>query len=107
FRARVGDFWCGLRGYSDDAFEKMDLRTSGMEYALEMVIKSTLRGLRVTEVPTTLSPDGRSRPPHLRPWRDGWRGLRFMLLFSPMWLFLVPGCLLMLGGLAGMGWLWS
>jgi hypothetical protein len=72
----------------------MDLRTTGMEFASEMVIKATLMKLRTSEVPTTLSPDGRSRPPHLRPWRDGWRHLRFMLLYSPHWLFLYPGLLL-------------
>ena len=91
FRSPVTDFHCGLRGYSKEAFRKMDLRTTGMEFASEMVIKATLMKLRLSEVPTTLSPDGRSRPPHLRPYRDGWRHLRFMLLFSPNWLFLYPG----------------
>ena len=91
FRCPARDFHCGLRGFRKDAFLRMDLRTTGMEYASEMVIKATLFGMRVCEVPTTLSPDGRSRPPHLRPWRDGWRHLRFMLLFSPRWLFLIPG----------------
>ena len=78
----------------------MNLRTTGMEFASEMVIKAVILGLRLTEVPTTLRPDGRDRAPHLRPWRDGWRHLRFMLLFSPRWLFLYPGLLLMLGGAA-------
>jgi hypothetical protein len=78
---------------------KLDLRTSGMEFASEMVVKATLHKMRVIEVPTTLSPHGRSRPPHLRPWRDGWRHLRFMVLYSPRWLFLYPGALLMLLGL--------
>jgi hypothetical protein len=105
FAAPVGDFWCGLRGFSMEALRKLDLRTSGMEYALEMVVKATLKGLKITEVPTTLSPDGRGRPPHLRPWRDGWRGLRFMLLFSPRWLFLYPGLLLIIAGLAIGLWL--
>lgn len=99
FRSPLGDFHCGIRGFSKAAFEKMDLRTTGMEFASEMVIKATLMGMKTSEVPTTLSPDGRSRPPHLRPWRDGWRHLRFMLLFSPSWLFLYPGLLMMAAGL--------
>lgn len=94
FRCPAHDFHCGLRGYSKDAFEKMDLQTTGMEFASEMVISATLKKLRITEVPVTLSKDGRSRPPHLKPWRDGWRHLRFMLLFSPRWLFLIPGMFL-------------
>src|SRR3954470_11821138 len=98
FRSPAGDFHCGLRGYSKAAFRRMDLRTTGMEYASEMVIKATILNMRITEVPTTLSPDGRDRPPHLRPWRDGWRHLRFMLLYSPNWLFLLPGLALMLLG---------
>ena len=98
FRCPARDFHCGLRGFSADAFRRMDLRTTGMEFASEMVIRATLLGMRITEVPTTLDPDGRSRPPHLRPWRDGWRHLRFMLLFSPRWLFLIPGLALMLTG---------
>lgn len=105
FRCPVGDFHCGLRGYSLEAFKKMDLRTTGMEFASEMVIKATLMGMRIAEVPTTLAPDGRSRPPHLRPWRDGWRHLRFMPLYSPRWLFLYPGLALMLLGLAVGVWL--
>ncbi|WP_216673456.1 glycosyltransferase family 2 protein [Paraburkholderia solitsugae] len=99
FRPKVGDFHCGIRGFSKAAFERMDLRTRGMEFASEMVIKATLKHMNVVEVPTTLSPDGRSRPPHLRPYRDGWRHLRFMLLFSPNWLFLYPGMLLLVAGL--------
>jgi len=98
FRTPIRDFHCGIRGYSLAAFKALDLRTTGMEFASEMVIKATLAKMRVTEVPTTLSPDGRDRPPHLRPWRDGWRHLRFMLLYSPNWLFLVPGLALMLVG---------
>lgn len=105
FRCPARDFHCGLRGFSRAAFERMDLRTTGMEYASEMVIKSTLLGLRIAEVPTTLDPDGRDRPPHLRPWRDGWRHLRFMLLYSPRWLFLVPGALLFAVGLLTLVWL--
>jgi hypothetical protein len=98
FRAKIGDFHCGLRAFSANAYRRMDLRTTGMELASEMVIKSVLFGLRVEEVPTVLRKDGRGRPPHLRPWRDGWRHLRFMLLFSPRWLFWYPGIALMAGG---------
>lgn len=99
FRIPVGDFHCGIRGFSKDAIEKIDLRSTGMEFASEMVVKAKLHGLRMSEVPATLSPDGRDRPPHLRPWRDGWRHLRFLLLYSPRWLFLYPGIVLMLVGL--------
>ncbi len=105
FHCPVEDFNCGLRGYSREAFKKMDLRTTGMEFASEMVIKATLLGMKIAEVPTTLSPDGRSRPPHLRPWRDGWRHFRFMLLYSPRWLFLYPGTLLMTVGVVAGLWL--
>ena len=94
FKCPAHDFHSGLRGFTKTAFEKMDLQTTGMEFASEMVIKSTLKGLKISEVPVTLYKDGRSRPPHLKPWRDGWRHLRFMLLFSPRWLFLMPGLLL-------------
>jgi acylphosphatase len=100
FRSPVGDIYCGLRGFSKVAYEGMGLRCTGMEFATEMVIKSTLLGLRIAEVPTVLHKDGRSRPPHLRTWRDGWRTLRFMLLFSPLWLFLLPGSAMMAVGLA-------
>ncbi|HET7100738.1 MAG TPA: glycosyltransferase family 2 protein [Terriglobia bacterium] len=99
FHAMVGDFNCGLRGFSKAAFERMDLRTTGMEFASEMVVKASLLGMKVSEVPTTLSPDGRTRPPHLRSWRDGWRHLRFLLMYSPRWLFLYPGILMFLAGL--------
>lgn len=99
FRTGIGDFHCGLRAFTTDAYRRMDLRTTGMELASEIVIKSVLFGLRVEEVPTVLRKDGRDRPPHLRPWRDGWRHLRFMLLFSPRWLFWYPGILLMALGL--------
>lgn len=98
FKCPAHDFHCGLRGYTKEAFETMDLQTTGMEFASEMVIKATLKKLKITEVPVTLSKDGRSRPPHLKPWRDGWRHLRFMLLFSPRWLFLIPGIVLFLCG---------
>jgi glycosyltransferase involved in cell wall biosynthesis len=99
FGAPVGDFYCGLRAFRRDILEKLDLQSPGMELGVEMVAKAALYGLRVTEVPTTLSPDLRSRPPHLRTWRDGWRTLRFFLLYSPRWLFFYPGVLLMLIGL--------
>ncbi len=105
FRTKIRDFHCGLRGFSKAAIDALDLRTTGMEFASEMVIKAQLKGLKIAEVPTTLSPDGRSRPPHLLPYRDGWRHLRFMLLHSPRWLFLYPGFLLILLGLAGCAWL--
>jgi glycosyltransferase involved in cell wall biosynthesis len=99
FKCPAHDFHCGLRGFTRAAFEKMDLQTTGMEFASEMVIKSTFKQLKIAEVPVTLRPDGRSRPPHLKPWRDGWRHLRFMLLFSPRWLFFAPGILLALVGI--------
>lgn len=91
FRVQIGDFHCGLRGFSRQAILRLNLTTSGMEFASEMVVKAALARLRITEVPTTLSVDGRDRPPHLRTWRDGWRHLRFLLTFSPRWLFLYPG----------------
>jgi len=91
FSIPVRDFHCGLRAFRRDAVLGLNLRTTGMEFASEMVVKSSLAGLRMTEVPTTLSPDGRTRPPHLRSWRDGWRHLRFLLLYSPRWLFFYPG----------------
>jgi len=91
FGIPVRDFHCGLRAFRRDSILALNLRTTGMEFASEMVVKSSLAGLRMTEVPTTLSPDGRSRPPHLRSWRDGWRHLRFLLLYSPRWLFFYPG----------------
>ncbi len=99
FGTRASDFHCGLRGFDRDAIIGLNLRTSGMEFASEMLVKATLTGLRVAEVPTTLSKDGRSRAPHLRSFRDGWRHLRFLLLFSPRWLFLYPGLALLAIGL--------
>jgi hypothetical protein len=99
FRSPIGDFHCGLRGFDRAAVLGLHLRTTGMEFASEMVVKATLSGLRVTEVPTTLAPDGRSRRPHLRSFRDGWRHLRFLLMFSPRWLFLYPGLALCAIGL--------
>jgi glycosyltransferase involved in cell wall biosynthesis len=100
FGARVGDFHCGLRGFDRRAVGALDLRTSGMEFASELVVKAALAGWRVAEVPITLHPDGRGRPAHLRSWRDGWRHLRFLLLFSPRWLFLYPGLALLASGSA-------
>ncbi|HKY27717.1 MAG TPA: glycosyltransferase family 2 protein [Pyrinomonadaceae bacterium] len=105
FQSPCGDFHCGLRGFSKAAVLELDLQTTGMEFASEMIVKATLRGMRIAEVPTTLSPAGRSRPPHLQSWRDGWRHLRFLLLYSPRWLFLYPGVLLMLAGLVVGFWL--
>jgi hypothetical protein len=95
FKTKARDFHCGLRGFPRDAILRLTLRTTGMEFASEMLVKATLSGLTVDEVPTTLKPDGRSRAPHLRSFRDGWRHLRFLLLFSPRWLFLYPGLLLL------------
>ena len=105
FHSSCGDFHCGLRGFSKAAIQRLDLRTTGMEFASETVVKASLHGLRITEVPTTLSIHGRSRPPHLRSWRDGWRHLRFLLLYSPRWLFLYPGLFLMVVGALVSGWL--
>jgi len=98
FKISIGDFHCGLRGFSKEAYYKMNLQTTGMEFASEMIVKSKLNGLSITEVPTILHKDGRSRPPHLNTWRDGWRHLRFLLLFAPNWLFLFPGILLFVVG---------
>jgi glycosyltransferase involved in cell wall biosynthesis len=95
FSSPAGDIYCGLRGFRRTAILDLDLRSGGMEFAIEMVVKSSLHGLRIEEVPTTLSPDGRDRAPHLRTWRDGWRSLRFLLLYSPSWLFLYPGLIAM------------
>ena len=95
----IRDFHCGLRGFNREAIQSINLRCSGMEFASEMVVKASLEGLQIVEVPTTLSPDGRGRPPHLRSWRDGWRHLRFLLLFCPRWLFLYPGAGLALLGM--------
>ena len=105
FSSPAGDFHCGLRGFRRDSILKLELQTTGMEFASEMVVKASLYKLRITEVPTVLSPDGRSRPPHLRTWRDGWRHLRFLLLYSPRWLFLYPGSALMIWGLIVSIWL--
>ena len=105
FSSDIGDFHSGLRGFRRSPILALDLRTTGMEFASEMVVKAAVQDLRITEVPVTLGPDKRGRPPHLRTWRDGWRHLRFLLLYSPRWLFLYPGAALMLiGGLVGL-WL--
>ena len=101
FRVGIGDFHCGLRGFAREPMQRLGLVSNGMEFASEMVAKAALAGLRLAEVPTTLRPDGRDRPPHLRTWRDGWLHLRFLLLFCPRWLFLYPGVGLMVLGLGG------
>jgi glycosyl transferase family 2 len=99
FPSAIGDFHCGLRGFRRDSAIALGLQATGMEFASEMVVKATLAKQKVTEVPTPLAKDGRSRPPHLRSWRDGWRHLRFLLLFSPKWLFFIPGLVLLFAGL--------
>ena len=102
FWAPVHDVYCGLRGLRKDLFDRLDLRSSGMEFATEMVIKSSLQNARIAEVPITLHPDGRkAHAPHLKTFRDGWRTLRFFLMYSPRWLFLVPGTLLIGLGIVG------
>ncbi len=105
FHSPVHDFNCGLRGCTRSAFHTLNLRTTGMEFASEMIVKASLLGLEMAEVPATHCLDGRSRAPHLRPWRDGWRHLRFLLMYSPRWLFLYPGLAMIVIGLAGCGWL--
>jgi len=105
FSAPIGDFHCGIRAFSKEAYIRLGLRTTGMEFASEMVVKASLLRLSIVEVPTTLKKDGRSRPPHLKTWRDGWRHLRFLLMYSPRWLFLAPGILLMALGLGLTAWL--
>ena len=101
FGSPCNDFHCGLRGFRKEAIANLELQTTGMEFASEMVVKATLHKMQITEVPTTLSPDGGSRPPHLNTWRDGWRHLRFLLMYSPRWLFFYPGIFLILGGFLG------
>jgi len=105
FKSPLGDFHCGLRAFRKDAIERLQLRTLGMEFASEMIVKAATFGLRVTEIPTTLSPDGRNRASHLRTWHDGWRHLRFLLLYSPRWLFLYPGVAVLLLGVFVSVWL--
>lgn len=99
FRVPTGDFHCGLRGFNVQQIRTLQLNTTGMEFASEMVVRSALAGFRIEEVPTTLKPDGRSRPPHLKTWRDGWRHLKFLLMYNPRWLFFVPGTTLCMLGL--------
>lgn len=105
FKSACGDFHCGIRAFRRDSFQRLDIRSTGMEFASELVVKSSLFHMNVSEVPTSLSPDGRTRPPHLRTWRDGWRHLRFLLMYSPRWLFLYPGFAMIFVGLAGCAWL--
>jgi len=99
YKSPSSDFHCGLRAFTKSAYDRMDLRTTGMEFASEMVVKAAVLEMKLIEAPTKLRPDGRSRAPHLRSWRDGWRHLRFLLLYSPRWLFLYPGLLLMIAGI--------
>jgi glycosyltransferase involved in cell wall biosynthesis len=101
FGSPCGDFHCGIRAFRRSAYDRMDVRSTGMEFASEMVVKASLLRMKIAEVPTTLSPDGRNRAPHLRTWRDGWRHLRFLLLYSPRWLFLYPGIALIMIGVLG------
>src|SRR5258705_9247392 len=105
FHAHIGDGYCGMRGFTRSLYDRLDLRSEGMEFALEMVIKSTQIGARIAEIPIVLWPDKRGRAPHLRSFRDGWRSLRFMLLYAPNWLFLLPGSALVLMGLFAVFWL--
>ncbi len=105
YGAPVGDIYCGLRGFDREKVIALDVRSRGMEFAIEMIVKATMQGLRVTEVPTTLSPDAEGRQPHLNTWRDGWKSMRLLLLYSPKWLFLYPGLFLLAVGIAGMAWL--
>jgi glycosyltransferase involved in cell wall biosynthesis len=98
FRVNIGDFHCGLRGFSKDSFNKLEIKTTGMEFASEMIVKAALLNMKITETPVILHPDKRMQPSHLRTWRDGWRHLRFLLLYSPRWLFLIPGLILIIFG---------
>ena len=98
FKTEIGDFYCGLRGFNRERIQALSLRTTGMEFAIEMVVRSALAGYRMDQIPTILRKDGRSRPPHLRSWRDGWRGLCFLLMHNPKWLFLYPGVLVLAVG---------
>jgi len=105
FHVGIGDSYCGMRGFTRALYDRLDVRSSGMEFALEMIIKSAQIGARITEIPIILWPDKRGRAPHLRSFRDGWRSLRFMLLYAPNWLFFLPGALLVAVGLATVFWL--
>src|SRR5262249_7307598 len=104
FHTPIGDAHCGLRGFRKESYERLGLNTTGMEFASEMVVKASLHKQRISEVPTTLSPDGRDRPPHLRSFRDGWRHLRFLLLMCPLWLYFIPAAGLLSGGLVSLVW---
>ena len=104
FKSKIGDFHCGLRGFRKDVFDRLDLQTTGMEFASEMIVKATLYNTKITEVPVKLYPDGRKGKSHLNTWNDGWRHLRFLLLYSPRWLFLYPGLLLMFIGFGVTAW---
>ncbi len=106
FKVPTSDFHCGIRAFRKEAVDRLGLKTTGMEFASEMVVKASLFGLRIGEIPVTLRRDGRSRPPHLRTWRDGWRHLRFLLMYSPRWLYLWPGLLLVLAGAGLLAWLY-
>lgn len=99
FKTGIGDFHCGLRGFSRECYDELQLHTTGMEFASEMIVKASFLRKKIVETPVTLYPDSRNRPSHLRTWRDGWRHLRFLLLYSPKWLFLIPGIILMIFGL--------
>jgi len=105
FHSPSRDFHCGIRAFRKESYDRMDIRSTGMEFASEMVVKASLLRMKVSEVATTLSPDGRSHPPHLRTWHDGWRHLRFLLMYSPRWLFLYPGLASIMVGLATCIWL--
>jgi hypothetical protein len=98
FNSKIGDFHCGLRGFTKEAYQKLELTTSGMEFASELIVKAHLNNLTIAEVPTVLHKDGRNRKPHLNTWQDGWRHLRFLLLYSPKWLFFYPSIFMMLAG---------
>lgn len=98
FKIKINDFHCGLRGISKEAYQKINVKTTGMEFASEMIVNASLQNLKIIEVSTTLKKDGRTRKPHLKTWSDGWRHLRFLLLFSPKWLFLIPGLIMVFLG---------
>ncbi len=101
YKLKIGDFNCGMRGYNRNSIIDLDLKCTGMEYASEMIVQANLNGLKITEIPTTLKKDGRTRPPHLNSFYDGWRHLKFLFMYSPKWLFLIPGFILMIIGLIG------
>ena len=105
FHAKIGDSYCGMRGFTKELYKRLDVRSSGMEFALEMIIKTAQIGARMAEIPIILWPDKRGRAPHLRSFHDGWRSLRFMLLYAPNWLFVLPGAALMVFGLVAVFWL--